>query len=253
MGHKRFVPTVGLIDFLLTEAAMRVESRVTSLSWIPSEAAKDMLRMEFSTHVAEYDDPPHRGGLTCGIRVEDYGVGITYLPDHVPAESSELADGVDLFPHDVQYLEPVWATAHAYGHRSRYPHMPHAPARNRQSVLLSDGEIAMRELILLLGFSVFAIGILVGVRCQEINLRGRERRLAEERRRMNARIRALRTHHEVNNLIWQARNELRQAALLQTEDMPVVIDHELEVRAVPSMRNGATLRPTQGRKTSSTD
>lgn len=37
---------------------MRVESRVTSLSWIPSEAAKGMLRTGFSTHVAEYDDPP---------------------------------------------------------------------------------------------------------------------------------------------------------------------------------------------------
>lgn len=37
---------------------MRVESRVTSLSWIPSEAAKGMLRMGFTTHVADYDDPP---------------------------------------------------------------------------------------------------------------------------------------------------------------------------------------------------
>ncbi len=73
---------------------MRVESRVTSLSWIPSEAAKDMLRMGLSTHVAEYDDPPHRGGLTCGIRVEDDGVGITYLPDHAPAESSESAESL---------------------------------------------------------------------------------------------------------------------------------------------------------------
>ncbi len=59
----------------------------------------------------------------------------------------------------------------------------------------------MQALILLLGFSVFAIGVLVGVRCQEINLRGRERRLAGERRRVNAQILALQAHHEVNNLI----------------------------------------------------
>jgi hypothetical protein len=37
---------------------MRVESRVTSLSWIPSEAAKGMLGAGFKMHVAEYDDPP---------------------------------------------------------------------------------------------------------------------------------------------------------------------------------------------------
>ncbi len=37
---------------------MRVESRVTSLSWIPSEAAKGMLEKGFKIHLAEYDDPP---------------------------------------------------------------------------------------------------------------------------------------------------------------------------------------------------
>jgi hypothetical protein len=105
----------------------------------------------------------------------------------------------------------------------------------------------MQALIFLLAFSVFTIGVLVGVRCQEINLRGRERRLAEERRRVTAQIRALRAHHEANNLIWQARNELRQAALLQTQDMPLIVDHELEVLTLPSMQNDATLRPAQGR------
>lgn len=37
---------------------MRVESGVTSLSWIPSEAATGMLRTGLPTHLAEYDDPP---------------------------------------------------------------------------------------------------------------------------------------------------------------------------------------------------
>jgi hypothetical protein len=75
----------------------------------------------------------------------------------------------------------------------------------------------MYALILLLAFLVFAFGVLVGVRCQEINLQGRERRLAGERRRVNAQIRALEAHHEVNNLIWQARNELHQDALVDAQ------------------------------------
>lgn len=37
---------------------MRVESRVTSLSWIPSEAVKGWLEKGFKVHLAEYDDPP---------------------------------------------------------------------------------------------------------------------------------------------------------------------------------------------------
>jgi hypothetical protein len=48
----------------------------------------------------------------------------------------------------------------------------------------------MHELIFLMSFVIFVIGFLLGVRCQEINLRGRERRLAEERQRVNAQIRA---------------------------------------------------------------
>lgn len=101
--------------------------------------------------------------------------------------------------------------------------------------------------LIFLVFIALAIGVFVGVRCQEINLQNRERRLAEERRRVNARIRALHAHHEVNNLIWQARNELRQDALLQAQDMPFVIDHELEFLTVPSQRNGAKLNASQGR------
>lgn len=49
----------------------------------------------------------------------------------------------------------------------------------------------MLDLIGLVAFIIFTIGVLVGVRCQEINLRRRERRLSEERRRVNQQIRAL--------------------------------------------------------------
>ncbi len=51
----------------------------------------------------------------------------------------------------------------------------------------------MLELIALVAFVIFTLGVLVGVQCQEINLRRRERRLAKERRRVNEQIRAL-TH-----------------------------------------------------------
>jgi hypothetical protein len=37
---------------------MRIESSVTSISWIPSEAVEGMPKMPFSAGVAHYDDPP---------------------------------------------------------------------------------------------------------------------------------------------------------------------------------------------------
>ncbi|MHA6782552.1 cyclic nucleotide-binding domain-containing protein [Pseudonocardia saturnea] len=37
---------------------MRVESAVTSLSWIPSEAVTGMLKLPFTLQVSAYDDPP---------------------------------------------------------------------------------------------------------------------------------------------------------------------------------------------------
>lgn len=37
---------------------MRVESRVTSLSWIPSEAVTGLMRTPFSVGLSHYDDPP---------------------------------------------------------------------------------------------------------------------------------------------------------------------------------------------------
>lgn len=49
----------------------------------------------------------------------------------------------------------------------------------------------MLDLIALVAFIIFTIGVLVGVRCQEINLQRREQRLTEERRRVNEQIRAL--------------------------------------------------------------
>ncbi len=49
----------------------------------------------------------------------------------------------------------------------------------------------MLELIALVAFIIFTIGVLVGVHYQEINLQRRERWLTEERRRVNEQIRAL--------------------------------------------------------------
>src|SRR5437764_8492721 len=40
------------------EAAMRIESSVTSLSWIPSEAIKGMTKLPFERGVTHYDKPP---------------------------------------------------------------------------------------------------------------------------------------------------------------------------------------------------
>jgi hypothetical protein len=38
--------------------AMRIDSSVTSISWIPSEAISGMTKMPFETGIAHYDDPP---------------------------------------------------------------------------------------------------------------------------------------------------------------------------------------------------
>src|SRR5256885_3692143 len=37
---------------------MRIESSVTSISWIPSEAVEGLPKVPFSLGVAHYDDPP---------------------------------------------------------------------------------------------------------------------------------------------------------------------------------------------------
>ena len=38
---------------------MRIESSVTSITWIPSEAIKGMPKLPFEWGVAHYDEPPH--------------------------------------------------------------------------------------------------------------------------------------------------------------------------------------------------
>ena len=37
---------------------MRIESSVTSISWIPSEAIEGMTKLPFEMGVAHYDSPP---------------------------------------------------------------------------------------------------------------------------------------------------------------------------------------------------
>lgn len=107
----------------------------------------------------------------------------------------------------------------------------------------------MKEMILLLVVGVLttlAIGVLLGARFEEINLRVRERRLAEERREVTAQTRALKAHQEVNNLIWQAQNEMRQAALLQAYDLPVDIHLQAEAPTMPRDRAKAVRTPANG-------
>lgn len=55
----------------------------------------------------------------------------------------------------------------------------------------------MLKVIALIAFIIFTTGVLVGVRCQEINLRRRERRLIEERRRVNEQICAVNARLEL--------------------------------------------------------
>jgi len=38
---------------------MRIESSVTSITWIPSEAIEGMPKLPCDGGVAHYDDPPH--------------------------------------------------------------------------------------------------------------------------------------------------------------------------------------------------
>ncbi len=75
--------------------------------------------------------------------------------------------------------------------------------------------------------TIFALGAFAGIRAEEINLRWRERRLAKARRRVNAQLRALSSYYEVNQLIWEARDELRREAL-RTYDLPLVPAQEDE-------------------------
>ncbi len=60
--------------------------------------------------------------------------------------------------------------------------------------------LKLLALLALLAFIIFVIGVLVGVRCQEINLSHRERRLADERRRVNEKICAFNAQLELSNL-----------------------------------------------------
>lgn len=53
---------------------MRVESRVTSLSWIPSEGVTGLMRSTFAMHLTEYDDPPPDVIDDASVLADDYGV-----------------------------------------------------------------------------------------------------------------------------------------------------------------------------------
>lgn len=53
---------------------MRVESRVTSLSWLPSEGVTGLMRATFAMHVTEYDDPPPDVIEDAAVVDDAYGV-----------------------------------------------------------------------------------------------------------------------------------------------------------------------------------
>ncbi len=84
-------------------------------------------------------------------------------------------------------------------------------------------------IVLVLAGLIFIIGLVVGLVVQEINLGERERRLARQRRRVNAQLGALDAYHEADSLIRHAQDELRQAALLKAQDVPVVIDPAVDM------------------------
>jgi ribonuclease BN (tRNA processing enzyme) len=60
----------------------------------------------------------HKGGVTLGIRIEQDGAAVAYLPDHVPGDpgADALVRGVDLLLHDGQFLDREQERATAYGH-----------------------------------------------------------------------------------------------------------------------------------------
>jgi len=67
---------------------MRLESSVTSISWIPSEAVEGLPKLPFTLGVAHYDDPPpdRRAWVEVeGEKIVDYGhagrgrIGLTRL------------------------------------------------------------------------------------------------------------------------------------------------------------------------------
>jgi ribonuclease BN (tRNA processing enzyme) len=66
-------------------------------------------------------DIAHKGGRTFGLRVEDAGGSVAYLPDHAPAagvseELTAMLAGVDVLLHDAQFLEEERPMAESYGH-----------------------------------------------------------------------------------------------------------------------------------------
>lgn len=66
----------------------------------------------------------HKGGRTCGYRVDDEGRSIAYVPDHALGTAThgereralDLVHGVDVLIHDAQFVDGEQRIADAYGH-----------------------------------------------------------------------------------------------------------------------------------------
>ena len=66
---------------------------------------------------------PHKGGRTVGLRVEEGGRALAYLPDHaltrldeLTAPAAALVRGADLLVHDAQFTDDERDVARRYGH-----------------------------------------------------------------------------------------------------------------------------------------
>lgn len=84
----------------------------------------------------------------------------------------------------------------------------------------------MQETILLMiAGLIFLAGLAVGIGVQEHNTAARERRIAEKRREVADRTRALDAYAGVDQVIWKARHRLRRDVVLDVA-LPLVIDQD---------------------------
>jgi hypothetical protein len=87
----------------------------------------------------------------------------------------------------------------------------------------------MIAIVVVLG-AVFALGLFAGIRYQEINLEGRERRLARGRRDLAARADALDAYAGVSRMIFDARHHIERDAM-RRHDIPLVVVPDPDDRA----------------------
>lgn len=70
--------------------------------------------------------------------------------------------------------------------------------------------------------ATFLLGLFAGIRFQEINLHGRERRLAHGRRDLAARAKALDAYVGVSQMVLDARRHVERDAM-RRHDLPLIV------------------------------